>query len=49
MHAHKRGDACAHEYEVHIVETAEEAKKLAEAGFEHFDTIGTQHLYRRPK
>ena len=37
------------DYEVHIAETAEDAKKLAEAGFEHFDTIGTQHLYRRLK
>ena len=39
----------ADEYDVQIAETAEEAKKLAEAGFEHFDTIGEEHLYRKRK
>jgi integrase len=39
----------AEEYEVQIAETAEEAKKFGEAGFEHYDTIDRQHLYRRRK
>jgi len=37
------------EYEVQIAETVEEAKKLGEAGFEHYDTIDNCHLYRRRK
>jgi len=37
------------EYEVQIAETVEEAKKLGEAGFEHYDTIGDSHLYRKRK
>lgn len=37
------------EYEVQIAETVEEAKKLGEAGFEHYDTIGNSHLYRKRK
>lgn len=37
------------EYEVHIAETVEEAKKLDEAGFEHYDTVGYNHLYRKRK
>jgi len=42
-------DFKAEEFEVQIAETAEEAKKLGEAGFEHYDTIENQHLYRRRK
>ena len=42
-------DFKAEEYEVQIAETAEEAKKLGEAGFEHYDTIDRQHLYRKRK
>lgn len=37
------------EYEVQIAENVGEAKKLGEAGFEHYDTIGERHLYRRRK
>jgi hypothetical protein len=37
------------EYEVQIAETVQEAKKLGEAGFEHYDTIGNAHLYRKRK
>ena len=32
-----------------MAETVEEAKKLGEAGFEHYDTIDGCHLYRRRK
>jgi len=34
------------EYDVQVAETVEEAKKLGEAGFEHYDTIDSCHLYR---
>ncbi|MGD8545004.1 MAG: hypothetical protein PVH12_02410 [Candidatus Bathyarchaeota archaeon] len=37
------------DYEVQTAETVEEAKKLGEAGFEHYDTIDQVHLYRRRK
>lgn len=37
------------EYEVQMAETPEEAMKLGEAGFEHYDTVGNQHLYRKRK
>ena len=37
------------DYEVQTAETVEEAKKLGEAGFEHYDTIEQVHLYRRRK
>jgi integrase len=42
-------DFKSEEYEVQIAETVEESKKLREAGFEHYDTIGNQHLYSRRK
>ncbi len=42
-------DFRSEEYEVQIAETVEEAKKLGEAGFEHYDTIGDSHLYRKRK
>ena len=42
-------DFKADEYEVQVAETIEEAKKLGEAGFEHYDTIDSYHLYRRRK
>ena len=37
------------EYEVQIAITVDEAKKLGEAGFEHYDTLGDKHLYRKRK
>lgn len=37
------------DYEVQVAETVEEAKKLGEAGFEHYDTIDSRHLYRKRK
>ena len=37
------------EYEVQIAETVQEAKKLGEAGFEHYDTIENAHLYKKRK
>ena len=37
------------EYDVQVAETVEEAKKLGEVGFEHYDTIGEYHLYRKRK
>lgn len=42
-------DFKSEEYEVQIAQTVEEAKKLGEAGFEHYDTIEDRHLYRRRK
>ena len=42
-------DFKADEYEVQIAETIEEAKKLGEVGFEHYDTIENRHLYRKRK
>jgi integrase len=42
-------DFKSEEYEVQVAETVEEAKKLREAGFEHYDTIGDKHLYSRRK
>jgi len=42
-------DFKADEYEVQVAETVKEAKKLGEAGFEHYDTIEDYHLYRRRK
>jgi integrase len=37
------------DYDVQIAETVEEAKKLGEAGFEHYDTVDSRHLYRKRK
>jgi len=37
------------DYNVQVAETVEEAKKLGEAGFEHYDTIDDRHLYRKRK
>jgi integrase len=37
------------EYEVQIATTVDEAKKLGEAGFEHYDTMGDKHLYKKRK
>ena len=42
-------DFKSEEYEVQTAETVEEAKRLREAGFEHYDTIGDTHLYSRRK
>jgi hypothetical protein len=42
-------DFKSEEYEVQVAETVEEAKKLGEAGFEHYDTIDSCHLYRKRK
>jgi len=42
-------DFKADEYEVQIAETVEEAKKLGEVGFEHYDTIENRHIYRKRK
>jgi len=39
-------DFKAEEYDVQVAETVEEAKKLGEAGFEHYGTIDSCHLYR---
>ncbi len=37
------------DYDVQVAETVEEAKKLGEAGFEHYDTVDGRHLYRKRK
>ena len=37
------------EYEVQVAETVDEAKKLGEAGFDHYDTVDNCHLYRKRK
>jgi integrase len=37
------------DYKVQTAETVEEAKKLGEAGYEHYDTINKVHLYRKRK
>jgi integrase len=37
------------DYDVQVAETVEEAKKLGEAGFEHYDTVEGRHLYRKRK
>ena len=37
------------EFHVKTAKTVEEACKLAEVGFEHFDTINDVHLYRKRK
>ena len=37
------------EYDVQTAETVDEAKKLGEAGFEHYDTIDGVHMYRKRK
>lgn len=42
-------DFKSEEYDVQLAETVEEAKKLGEAGFDHYDTIDSCHLYRRRK
>lgn len=42
-------DFKSEEYEVQVAESVDEAKKLGEAGFEHYDTIEDHHLYRRRK
>ena len=39
----------ADDYEVQIAATADEAKRLGEAGFEHYDTIDGKHLYKKRK
>ena len=42
-------DFKSEEYEVQIAQTVDEAKKLGEAGFEHYDIVDDRHLYRRRK
>jgi integrase len=42
-------DFKSEDYDVQVAENVEEAKKLGEAGFEHYDTIGSSHLYRKRK
>jgi hypothetical protein len=37
------------EFHVKTARTVDEACKLAEVGFEHFDTIDDVHLYRKRK
>jgi integrase len=37
------------EFHVKTAENADEACRLAEAGFEHFDTIDKIHIYRKRK
>ena len=37
------------DYEVQIAATVDEAKRLGEAGFEHYDTIDGKHLYKKRK